>query len=973
VKFHNQLFCIIVLIIFSGIKVYSQTGSITGIVADKKTKETIIGANVVISGTTIGKSTDLNGFFEIINLKPGKYNLNVSFISYTTIELKDIKVEAGKSTKLNIEIEEKSTSLKGVTITERKKTDTEMSMISSIKQSSLVVSGISSQQIAKSQDKDASEVIRRVPGITIIDGRFVVVRGLIERYNTVWLNNASTPSSESDVRAFSFDVIPSNMIDRMMVYKTPAPELPADFAGAAIQIFTKNMPEKNSLTISYTAGLQGGTTFNDFYKYKGGNTDWLGYDDGTRSLPSELPSSEEFNKLNNFTGSAEQIQNQKAEITRLGRTFNKIWTADKNTAPNDNSLSIGLTRKFKVGNIDIGNISSLSYSNSYDFDEITKNGFISYDTVNDISNYSYKYIDKEYSNTVKIGALFNWSFLLNKKNIIELRNIFNQNGKTKTNLRSGKDFYSDAINGVKIQANELSYTSRTTYSGQLGGQHKFNNDNTKFDWTLGYAYANKNQPDNRRTKANYYDAGGDTTDPNYGKYAFTITNDADADNNGRLYKDMNENIRIGAINFEQKLRIRNFYPELKTGVYLESKKRSFNARNIGYTIAFAGNFDWNLLFQPINELYLDTNINFPSGIRINDGTSKADSYKAENELMAGYIAFKLPITPLLTIYAGIRIEKNKQVLSGFSRKSLSPVEILNDTLDFFPSINATYSFTEKSLVRFAYGKTINRPEFREIASYSYYDFELRSTVYGNEALKSAYIHNFDLRYEWYPSLSEMITFGVFYKHFNNPIEYSLLPTAGSGGIEYGFLNTEASKSAGAEIDLRKSLNSLGTKNNLLKYFRDITLTFNASYIYSKIDVSSGSYERDKERPMQGQSPYIINTGMYYQNDSLGLMISLMYNVIGKRIILVGNRNSPHIYEMPFNLLDLTVNKAIGKHFTAKFGVKNLLNETVKFIQTVEYNKDINNDGIGDGIVEREQITKSYQPGRYFSMGFVYNF
>ena len=959
--------------IFNSLFVISQTGTINGIVIDKKTKETIIGANVIISGTTIGKSTDLNGFFEITNLKTGKYTLNISFISYNNVVLKDIKVESGKVTNLKIEIEEKSTSIEGVTVTERKKTDTELSVMNTIKQSNLVVSGISSQQIAKSQDKDASEVIRRVPGITIIEGRFVVVRGLIERYNTVWLNNATTPSSESDVRAFSFDVIPSNMIDRMMIYKTPAPELPADFAGAAIQIYTKNIPEKNSLSVSYNAGLQQGTSFNNFYRYKGGKTDWLGFDDGTRDLPSGFPSSEEFNKLNNFSGTSEQIQSQKAEITRLGRSFNKIWTTDKISAPNDNSLSLGITRKFKLGNMNISNISSLSYSNSFDFNKINKNGFISYDTVKDISNYSYKYIDEEYSNTVKVGALFNWSFLLNKNNIIELRNIFNQNGNTKSNLRSGKDFYSDAINGVKIQATELSYTSRTTYSGQLSGQHKLNDSKTKLDWTLGYAYANKLQPDNRRTKANYYDADGDTTNPNYGKYAFTITNDADADNNGRLYKDMNENIRIGAINFEEKLRIKSFYPELKTGIYLESKKRSFNARNIGYTIAFAGNFDWNLLFIPIDQLYLDTNINFPSGIRVNDGTSKADSYKAENELIAGYIALKFPITPLLSIYAGVRIEKNKQVLSGFSRKTLSPVEILYDTLDFFPSIYATYSFTEKSLLRFAYGKTINRPEFREIASYSYYDFELRSTVYGNDTLKSAYIHNFDLRYEWYPSFSEMITLGVFYKHFNNPIEYSLLPTAGSGGIEYGFLNTEASKSAGIELDLRKSLNLWGKKTSFLKNFKDLTLTFNASYIYSKIDVSSGSYERDKKRPMQGQSPYIINTGIYYQNDSLGLMISLMYNVIGKRIILVGNRNSPHIYEMPFNLVDLTINKSIGKHLTAKFGIKNLLNETVKFAQTVEFNKDINNDGVGDGIVEREQETKSFQPGRYFSIGFNYNF
>lgn len=969
-KFHNQLVYIILLILFSGINVYSQSGSIKGIVIDKKTKETIIGANVIITGTTIGKSTDLNGYFEITNLKPGKYNLSVSFISYNTIELKDVKVENSKATNLNIEIEEKSTSLQGVTITERKKTDTELSIMSSIKQSSLVVSGVSSQQIAKSQDKDASEVIRRVPGITIIDGRFVVVRGLIERYNTVWLNNASTPSSESDVRAFSFDVIPSNMIDRMMVYKTPAPELPADFAGAAIQIYTKNIPDKNSLSISYNAGLQQGTTFNDFYRYKGGKTDWLGYDDGTRDLPSGFPTSSEFSNLGNFTGTPAQIEAQKAELTRLGRSFNKIWTADKLTAGNDNSLSIGLTRKFNIGKMNIGNYTSLSYSNSYDYNDISKAGFISYDTIKDKKQYSYEFNDAEYSNTVKIGALFNWSFMINKNHSLEFRNLFNQNGSSRTILRTGKEYYFSA-EGVPIKATELGYTSRSTYSGQIGGQHKLFDDKTKIDWTLGYAYANKLQPDNRRSYSTFYDGGGDPTDPNYGKFALAITKDANADLNGRLFKDMNENIYIGGLNLEQKLNILNYDPTLKFGVYYETKDRKFNARNIGFTMAKSSTFNVDL-FQSLDEIYKDTNINYTTGLRVDEKTNLSDSYEAENKLFAAYISFKLPVTALLNVYTGVRFENNKQVLKGYSGKTNKAVEIINDIPDLFPSLNATYSFTEKSLLRLAYGMTINRPEFREIAPYSYYDFELKSTVYGNDSLKNAYVHNFDLRYEFYPALGEMITIGAFYKYFNNPIEATLIPTSGSGGWDYLFLNTVSSSSVGAEIDLRKSLNNWAKRGDFLRNFSNLTITFNASYINSKI-VSEEAYVRDKERPMQGQSPFIINTGLYYQNDSLGLMVSLMYNVIGKRIMFVGNPNSPHIYEMPFNLVDLTVNKNFGKHLTAKFGIKNLLDETVKFTQTVEFNKDINNDGIGDGIVEREQQTKTYQPGRYFTIGFTYNF
>jgi len=957
------------LIVFLNIVLLGQTGAIKGVVIDKKTKETIIGANVVISGTTIGKSTDLNGEFVIDKLQPGKYTLKISFISYITTEIKDLKVDANKTTNIKVEIEEKSTSLEGVTVVERKKTDTEISIMSSIKQSNLVVSGVSSQQIAKSQDKDASEVIRRIPGITIIDGRFVVVRGLIERYNSVWLNNAATPSSESDTRAFSFDVVPSNMIDRLMVYKTPAPELPADFAGASVQIFTKNIPDQNSLTIGYSAGVLSGTTFDDFYHYKGGKTDWLGFDDGTRDLPESFPSTDEFNKLGNFNGTPEQIAAQKAEITRLGRLFNKTWTADKMKAPVNNSFTIGMTRKFKVSGAEIGTIASLNYGNSFDYNSVYKNGYISYDTIMDKPSFSYKFNDEEYSNNVKLGALLNWSILINKNHSFEFRNILNQYGNTKTILRSGKEYYYSA-DGVPIKASDLGYTSRTTYSGQFGGQHKIFEQKTSFDWTLGFSYANKKQPDNRRTFATYYDAEGDTTHPNYGKYALAITKDANTDYNGRLFKDMFEKIYIAGLNISQKTSFLGIDPEFKAGIYFETKKREFNARNIGFTMAKSSSFNIDL-FQSLDEIYKDTNINYTNGLRVDEKTNPSDSYKAENEILAYYLGMKLPVYALFNIYAGFRVENNKQVLNGFNNKTNLPLDITNITTDFFPSVNITYTITEKSLIRFAYGLTVNRPEFREIAPYSYYDFALKSTVYGNDSLKNAYVQNLDLRYEVYPSPTEMLNMGIFYKKFENPIEATLFPTSGSGGWDYLFVNTQSSTSLGAEIDIRKSFSKFATSTNFLKNLKYFTFTLNASYIYSKI-VSGASYVRDKERPMQGQSPFIINTGIYFQNEK-GLMVSALYNVIGKRIMYVGNPNSPHIFEMPFHLLDLSVNKSINNRLTVKFGVKNLLDDKVIFKQTVTFNKDTNNDGIGDGEVEREQITKEYKPGRFFSFGFSYQF
>jgi hypothetical protein len=266
----QKIFILLSLSLLIQTNLFSQKGGIKGVISDSKTEEVLIGANILIQGTDLGTSTDLDGSYVLQNISPGDYNLVFSYTSYKT-QIVRVTIIKDEVVELAIKLEEESIVLDGVTVTATRKSDSEVSMISSIKMSNLVVSGVSSQQISKSQDRDASEVVRRIPGVTIRDGRFVIVRGLIERYNAVWLNNASTPSSEADVRAFSFDVIPSNAIDRILIFKTPAPELPADFAGAAIQIFTKSNADENGISFSYTTGFNNQATFNKNYETYSGS------------------------------------------------------------------------------------------------------------------------------------------------------------------------------------------------------------------------------------------------------------------------------------------------------------------------------------------------------------------------------------------------------------------------------------------------------------------------------------------------------------------------------------------------------------------------------------------------------------------------------------------------------------------------------------------------------------------------------
>ncbi len=946
----------------------AQQAVIRGTVLDDNNGETLIACQVAIQGTTMGTITDLDGNFEIKNIAPGTYNLVFLYISYDNL-IQQVSLKRGDTLNLEIRLKPATMSINEVTVTAQRRTNTEMSVIAGIRAGNLTANGISSQQIARSQDKDASEVIRRVPGVSIRDGRFVIVRGLTERYNNVWLNEASTPSSEIDKRAFSFDIIPSDLIDNILIYKTPAPELPADFSGAMINIKSKSLVDENSLSLSYSASYQPNTTFRDFYTYQGGKYDWLGFDDGTRALPSDFPATTDFRQLaNNSTAE------DKEEIVRLGQQFSKIWTPERVRAKPDQSFSLSYKKRFTLGKFSVSNISSLSYSSSLSTDEVFRAAYQAYDTIQDQPNFAYHFNDLRFSEKVRVGGLMNWTFIFGNNQRIEFRNLFNQMGATRTILRDGQNFYGGSLE----RSYEMAYESRSIYSGQLGGQHTFFNEKTKLDWTLGYSFGNKNQPDIRRVKSMRNEELPETA-----PFTLSVNFNADPTQFGRLFLENDENIYVAAANLTQKLNLGVILPEIKAGFYSEIKDRRFQARNIGYVAANFGRFDFrlvrlpadttavfsDLIFNHIDTIFNDQHINSVRGFKIDESTNLSDSYQASNRLNAGYLGILLPMGKTFDLYAGVRIENNMQLLDGYNEYG-KEVNISNDYLDLFPSVNFTTHFTDELQFRIAWGKTVNRPEFREIAPYSFYDFEEKASIYGNDSLLNAYISNLDARLEWYPSQGEMITFGGFYKRFENPIEAHLKDFG--TGWNYKYFNAVEAESYGVELDVRKTLAGLEDQQGFIRFFKDITLVINASLIKSAI-TNDDPTERDTVRQLQGQSPYLINAGIFYQNEDAGISASLMYNRIGERIAFVGDLTNPHIWEMPFNSLDLTLDWRITPKLTFKGGVRNLMNDAILYKQFEDFNKDVDGDGIGDGVVTREQITRQYQPGQLFKVGLSYVF
>jgi TonB-dependent receptor len=949
----RKIIIFLIMSLTASVAVMAQTGSIEGVTADRKSKEVLPGVTVVIEGTTIGASSDFGGHYVLPNLKPGKYKLKASYISYAPTIIEDVTVLPGQTTNLSITLAENTVTLEGVTVTAVKKTNTDVAMINVTRMSPLVSIAISGQQILRSQDRDASEVIRRLPGTTIIDDRFIVVRGLAQRYNTVWLNNTATPSSEADAKAFSFDVIPAIMIENMVIVKSPAPELPADFSGGFVKITTVNLPEKNSFFVSYGSAFSQGTTNQSFKSYKGNGTDLFGFGSGYRALPANMPS-----HLNQY----ESATNPEilGKISVLGQELNKTWVPAIGNAYPDQRIALGFNKRIKIGNQSFGNVTSLTYSNTNNHDKIVNNNFSIYDFKNDKSQYVDQFQDDQYTNSVKLGLLHNWTWYPAPGQKIEFRNLFNQIGMNRVTDRTGREWYND---GRFIRSTELRYMNRSIYSGQLAGEHSFNEGATKIDWVAGYSYSNKKEPDMKRYR--YIRSAQDTT-----QYLLVFADNADLASESQMWFNLNEKIITASVNVVRQFAFSEFKPELRAGFYFEDKNRDFSARNFGYSKA-SNTSVMGMTDLPIDEIFSDNNINLTDGIKLTEITALSDSYTASNKQIAGYIAAKLPFTAWMSLYAGLRIEKNIQQLSSYKQGTTTPVNVLRDTTNLFPSANLAISLNKKNMIRLAYGLSVNRPEFRELAPFYFVDFDLNAGIYGNPAIKQAYIHNFDLRFEHYPSPNETFNIGVFYKNFKNPVEMVIM---GNSPTQYTFENVSSAYSYGIETDVRKSLGFISGAENF-------SVILNAALIKSKVNFGAGDLNRN--RSLQGQSPYMVNAGLFYYNENNGLMVTMLYNVIGKRIVAVGRpspnewEDIPNIYELPRNVLDLAVSKWIGEKFEIKAGIKDIFNEQYKLIQTINTNVDMSEitGGINTDIVhfKRNQVTKSFQPGRYLTLGITYKF
>lgn len=936
-KIFKHMFSVLFFLFFTS-SFYAQTGTIRGFVKDSRSGESIIGANVIIEGTTIGTSTQLDGSYEIPNLQPGRYNLIVTFVSYHRQRIEGVNVERDRSIVVDVQLEEDIAMLEGVQVRARLARQTDLALLSTIKASEIVVSGISAQQISRSQDSDASMVIRRIPGVTVVDGRFIMIRGLSERYNPTMLHNVFAPSMEADVRSFSFDVIPSALIDQILIYKSPSAELPGEFAGGIVKIFKKNIPDENSLVVNYSTTYDPNTSFREFKRQKTGKYHWLGFNDGTYNLPDDFPQT--------LRGISDH-----QKLDELGRSLPNNWVPETVNGGLNHSTYITNLMRINAGRVVIGNVTSINYHNSKSIDDVLRADYNDYDMQSQIISPIFNFNDRQYNYRIRTGILHNWGFSLGNNHNIEFKNLFNQISSAQYVHRTGRhhEFNYSADN------HSFHQVYRGIYAGQLMGNHKFT-EHTSIDWVAGYAYSFRDEPDYRRFRSDLDTVDNTTT-------LYIPFGAAQTYFMGRFYSDMKENNLTGSLNFKHRFESKTrpyFQPEFSAGIFVEEKDRTFIGRNIGYTRANTFLFADSLIHATIDSLFHPANINHTTGIRIDEQTNPSDSYSAENFLKAAYAQLSVPITPRIRMAGGVRVEDHSQRFTSATLTN-EAVDTLKSNLVVLPSVYFSYSFTERMLIRFAYGKTLNRPEFRELAPFGFYDFNYNLVRKGNPDLKDAHIHNFDLRWEYYPTPNEIIMAGLFYKRFIHPIESSFVPGAGTGGSKiFTYSNADMAESRGIEVEIRKSLNGLTNS----KIIDDMFVVFNTALIHSRVELGeAGLGQAYDERPMQGQSPYIVNLGLYYSDPSPNFHIAILYNVIGQRIFMIGYDDYAEIYEMPRNLVDVSITKGISENIELKLGVRDFINNESRFIQDNRRDGNLNH--------KTNQNIERYYPGTTLSLGLTW--
>ncbi len=918
----------IVLFIAITVASKSQTVSIQGKVINLR-NEPIAGATIKVEELNKQFSANVEGIFRVALEKGKKYSLLVSSTGYNSKLVSDIDATAVNED-LVIVLEPKVVTGETIVIRSTRRQESTVALISFQKNNTSLSNGLAADFIRRTPDKNTGEVLKRVSGASIQDNRFVIVRGLSDRYNSAMLNGALLPSSEPDKKAFSFDMLPAAMIDNIVINKTATPEYTGEFSGGLVQVNTRDIPTKNVLSVSIGFGYNNQSTFKPFVSNARNRFDWLGFDDGSRNLPDSFPKTAQEYRILGKTASG---LNKQIELTKL--FSGDAYIEQKQTAePIKNYVvTYANTHTFKKGG-QFGTLLSVNYRNS----RLIYNVGRAFYEAN--GNNVFEYNDVQNRFQVNNGAVLNLSYIKNRSKI-SFKNIFNQLYEDNYYTRTG--YNTNRLNDIQFYSSYLN--QRTLFSTQLEGEHQLTKTGIKFKWNGNGGYNWKKQPDLRSA---LYARRINTTepfelDPDDTRRFYSDLKDYSVGTSGQFIVPMNwggkdkQTLKFGGSNLT---RVRDF----------RSRIFRYNITNFNSFIASNANKDVAAAFRP-------TNMGL-NGYILEDFTNNQDRYFGASVLNSAYMMLDNKFNDLRVIW-GLRAENFQQLLTSKIQTGERSV-LLTKKWDFLPSANVMYSLNNKQNLRASASRTVARPEFRELAPFAFFDYEMNYGVKGDTSLRRSSVLNYDARYEWYPKSNESITIGAFYKDFTDPIEFRLDPASNADSRRYFYQNASKAKTFGVEIEVRKGLDFISSQLKNLFFFGNYTFT-QSEVTFN--DLSAGNKEVVAARPLQGQSPYLINAGFQWTSNQFNA--SLLYNRVGERLALVGNDEFPNVYERPRNQLDFQLSKKVlADKGEFKLNISDIINNPYYFYENTDqafsFKKGV------------DRMFSNYKPGTTVTITFTYD-
>jgi outer membrane receptor protein involved in Fe transport len=874
---------------------------IVGVVTDSLSGEGLIEATVkVVAGGKKSALTDVDGEYRL-KLPPGTYDLRIFYALYEGRRVQNVEVKAGEVTRLDVRLEAKSTAIKEVVVEAKADKRNESALLMERKKAPVVQDSIGAQEIAKTPDNNAGEAARRVVGVTLVDNKYVFIRGLGGRYVQTLLNSTIMPSPEPDEPSVPLDLFPTALVSNLNVLKTYTPDLPAQFGGGSLTVDTNTFPTKFEFKLRGTFGVDTATTFQQRPTAPSSAVEAFGLRDPARDLPSVFPTDRAFQQSTDRNRPGVTPEQQQEG----GRALPNRWTPGSVAAAPNGSFGVQVGDTIKLGGERrLGYLAALQWGRR----ERTRRIFVAdvsgSENALEVENPTDSLISSVSAST---SALGNIGFQFNRDNEVNLLVLGLTNAENVAVTAAGPETLSAMQDQVN---NRLQFTQRQLLFTQLKGFHRISAlADLEVEWQGNYSRVVRPEPDIRDSR---YFVSPDTRELNLRLQP----NSAE-----RFFLSLTED--SGGGNASATLPFRSF--RFKAGGFGQYQARTFEGRR----------FRFFELRRPTptggaEDVLTSDRIGPGAGTQffLAESTLGQDSYTSSLAIWGGFGLVEWKATDWLRAQAGVRYEGSAQrvaVGSPFATDANTRPPIDRQYHNPVPSLNVTWSPLATLNVRAAYSYTLARPSFRELSPFLFFDMVRRRNIAGNPELLQTTIHHADVRAEWFPTDTEVFAVSGFGKQFINPIERVVVGQASN--FDFGFRNADAAQLLGLELEARTTLGRLSP------VLKDLRLGANGSLIWSRVLLTNTVGQLgNTDRPLQGQSPWVLNAFVTWAKPEWGTELGVFYNVYGPRISEVAVAPLPDFYEQPVHKVDVTFSQAFGRGFQLKVGVANALNQNLRIQQ-----------------------------------------